>query len=381
MRKTTSSTSSTVMSSRSYAAYDPKANSNFHSQIEQQQSETKINLIPNRSAQSNLKLECMYTKHLVKKRKAWSDGYLKVHINNGIYECSLIDAGDVREIPLQSRLLEPPEIKLFQSRLLKDISMDDYLIEVTYSDSCATSSIQLKSGADVKLMKKFVPPSRYIPPNRPSLSNNPIPSSNRSQEPSGTVPAKLTTRGQYTVDDDELDSIWNAQLNGGLSATSANNLRIPTKPTTQESSISCQASSNLRGGNEFPHEESRSSALSWRVSRESIEGHRDSFNIHSHNSRAAPVVIEPENEFNRFNNKINKYTENTMSRNSFDNVKQQNEHISSNPSHSRSFKPQLSHHNISSEKFTPVSSANNDQLVDNYSSLSDGYNVSSSIWS
>ncbi len=152
-----------------------------------------------------LRLPCMYTKQINKKRKVWSDGILKVVIDGDIYHCTLLDAEDVRGIGLDSRQLEPAEVVRFKNRQAHNLEMENYIVDVIFDDLSSTGAPSLK-------LPKFVPPSRYIPPHHPPKQEL---RKNMSQNHNlGDV--KLQTGGRaYRVTDGELDDIWGNEASSG----------------------------------------------------------------------------------------------------------------------------------------------------------------------
>lgn len=148
------------------------------------------------------RLKCMYTTQLTKKRKTWSDGMLKVFFSGGSFQCSLLDAGKLRETVLASRQLESLEVQQLKKNEEIELDFEGYLVTV----SAGTSEHDvLKVGPPLKL-PKFVPPSRYVPPSRQADmygngSNNPVAAvSNRVRS--------VCVSGPYKVSNDELDDIW-----------------------------------------------------------------------------------------------------------------------------------------------------------------------------
>lgn len=168
-----------------------------------------------RPTSSVLKLSCMYTKQINKKRKVWSDGLLKVVIDGDIYQCTLIDAEDVREIGLDSRQLEPAEVNRFKTRKPHQLDMENYIVDISFDDLEAPDVALPKTatgGPSLKL-PKFVPPSRYVPqPHQLQYQQQPInrygqpPQQRLHQQPT----SNSTSFGgrSYQMTDAELDDIW-----------------------------------------------------------------------------------------------------------------------------------------------------------------------------
>jgi hypothetical protein len=172
---------------------------------------------------ATFKLECLYTNQVNKKRKTWSDGFLKVAIDGGIYHCTLLDADDVREIGLESRPLEPSEIARFQKRIDHHLKMDQYIVDVSFASMTTPSTSAPveanKAVPKLSLPKKFVPPSKYIPPpkidqNNPhntlhagSTSTSAL--STNSMYPTSSSSLNASSKfKKYDVMQDELDAIW-----------------------------------------------------------------------------------------------------------------------------------------------------------------------------
>lgn len=160
-----------------------------------------IAMNPQKQTTSNvLRLSCMYTKQMTKKRKAWSDGILRVTIHNGIYSCTVIDAEDVRGIGLETRSLEPAEVAKFKSCQPFTLTMDNHLVDVSFEpeqhpQASAPNSVEFK-------FKRFTPPSRFV---RQQASEPPM-AIDRSNH-SGVSKEKAPS----TSLDDELDSLWGIQ--------------------------------------------------------------------------------------------------------------------------------------------------------------------------
>jgi hypothetical protein len=164
------------------------------------------------SESQKIRLSVMYTKQLNKKRKSWSDGILKVCIDRGVYSCTLIDAEDVRELPIDSRQLEPAEIARFQNKLAHQLNLENYLVEVSFEDEASASSSISSAIVQIKPQLKL---PRFVPPSRiPKVESKP---SNQTLEPSRLKSCELLTAKttgnsfggrRYRMTDDEIDDIW-----------------------------------------------------------------------------------------------------------------------------------------------------------------------------
>eukprot|EP01039_Chlorochromonas_danica_P001736 gene1736-1896_t len=187
-----------------------------------------------KSSHSNsnaMRLPCLYTKQIVKKRKAWSDGILKISINKGIYFATLLDAEDLRGVGLESRQLEGMEVTRLTNRQPFTLAMDQHLIELMFEPSpnetsssvvqvsqTASASAGSASGSSTdggavvggrRLLKlpKFVPPSRLVrpppTPNPAGLCGHVVPSS--SSIGSNSV---RNSQQRSSALDEELDDLW-----------------------------------------------------------------------------------------------------------------------------------------------------------------------------
>lgn len=161
-------------------------------------------------APKSVRIPCLYTKQIQKKRKAWSDGLLRVSIHNGVYSCTLIDAEDMRGLGIESRPLEALEIAKFKKRQPFILTMESHLVDLTFESHQPDSDDS--SGAKLKLTK-FVPPSRIARPVTP--------------EPARHVNASAPQRQTL---DDELDDLWG--LPSGSSSSHAHAQPAPRSFST-----------------------------------------------------------------------------------------------------------------------------------------------------
>lgn len=229
------------------------------------------NTSSNGNGSSNvIRLPCLYTKQITKKRKAWSDGILKISINKGIYFATLLDVEDLRGTGLESRQLEGMEVNKLTNRQSFTLTMDQHLIEVTFEPSSSenSSSVMQISGQKPiapqttagegsgsgsgsgggegvggrRLLKlpKFVPPSRLVRPSPPLPTPNPaglhFPSSS----------ANSARNSQPSALDDELDDLW------GLAPAPSSVSHSPTlhRPTTTSSTMTTtRATQQTSAGN------------------------------------------------------------------------------------------------------------------------------------
>jgi hypothetical protein len=160
-------------------------------------------------APARLRLPVLYTKQIQKKRKTFSDGILKVSFSKGSCYCTLIEAGDVREMSLENRSLEPAEVQMILNKVPHTLKLEKHLVEVSFDEIQPTVAVQQPLS---KIPKKFVAPSRYDPPERfpesdfmPRSTFSNFPSSSATSRPVAGVPKK-----KYGIEDDELDVIWNS---------------------------------------------------------------------------------------------------------------------------------------------------------------------------
>lgn len=165
------------------------------------------------SQKVSLRLKCMYTKHLVKKRKSWNDGYLTVTGTKSSSLCTLIDADDIRGIGIESRILESAEL----TKILKGedftLGLENHMVQL----EAQSKSIAPTYKPPLKL-PKFVPPSTVTPriqaPQPHSIANHMQGNStaiygNTSRSSSSGAAQRMT--GAYAVANDELDDIWGTQ--------------------------------------------------------------------------------------------------------------------------------------------------------------------------
>ncbi len=179
-----------------------------------------INAMMNAAQPSSksLRIPCLYTKQVQKKRKVWSDGVLRVTNNKGIVICTLIDAEDVRSIGLESRQLVSAEVTKLMSKQTLTIGMDNHLIEVSFEQQKNESiNPPLK-------IAKFVPPSRIAAP--PSVGVI------------AKAPAASSSAASKRSLDEELDDLW------GISSTA------PSTSMSTNTSINASGSLGLVWGRE-----------------------------------------------------------------------------------------------------------------------------------
>lgn len=156
------------------------------------------------------KLKCMFTTQVSKKRKAWSDGLLKIFFSGGTYHCSLIDSSKIRETSLVGRQLESIEVQKLKKNEEIELEFEGYLVTVLAGNEYDETKI----GPPLKL-PKFVPPSTYVPvqkpPNHQSMSQMP-PSDGLTNRP-GAAPYS------YKVTVDELDELWDRETGASTART------------------------------------------------------------------------------------------------------------------------------------------------------------------
>lgn len=169
------------------------------------------------SASKVRKLKCMFTTQVTKKRKAWSDGLLKVFFSGGTYQCSLIDCSKIRETSLVSRQLEAVEVQKLKKNEEIELEFEGYLVTVLAGNDYD----ETKVGPPLKL-PKFVPPSVYVPVNRaPAVL------------PVQRV-ASVST-GPYQVSTAELDDLWDREAPAaGVTITRHNTMSNNIESTARD---------------------------------------------------------------------------------------------------------------------------------------------------
>ena len=216
-----------------------------------------------------LRLNCMYTKHINKKRKTWSDGILKVAIEGDAIQVTLINPDDPREMPLDGRQLEPGEVLRFKNRSPHELQLENYIVDVSFDEASsgnhATQAV-VKPGQPPLKLPKFVPPSRYIPPNAKE-NNNPtqitnnnnnryMPSSSAQPNSASSSVANRTYvssgRSAYQISESELDDIWGEapqKTNLPMSSNEVNRSSISTQSPQYPPSFSSSNQSRWQGNN------------------------------------------------------------------------------------------------------------------------------------
>jgi hypothetical protein len=149
----------------------------------------------------HLKLKCMYTKHLVKKRKSWNDGFLKVSWTGNSAVCSLVDANEGRQIILESRVLELSELALINKGDEFTLDLENYLVQIEMQ----LKNIQTTSQQPILKLPKFVTPTSVARKVTP-LQSSQLQGQQLSAPTLSTCP--VFTSGVYKVSTDELDDIW-----------------------------------------------------------------------------------------------------------------------------------------------------------------------------
>jgi hypothetical protein len=180
------------------------------------------------------KLPVLYTHQVTRKKKTYSDGFLKVTVRQSQLHCSLVDAEDPREMILESRTLEYAESKKLLDKQDHLLTFDKYVIQVNFEEEERTVSKNNEVKANEPLSsqsapllkpKKFKVPSHYVPPScddsdneEESNDDRKFPVSSRALANNASVRTQKTPAGnsKYLVDDDELDDIWNSNNNPSL---------------------------------------------------------------------------------------------------------------------------------------------------------------------
>lgn len=153
----------------------------------------------------NKRYHCLYTNQITKKRKTWSDGYLKVNLTESGKFCTLTTQSN---IVLESKQLETNESEAIFAKQSIELVFENYLVQLEdYGDhNCDTQSIEKVFQPPLKLTK-FVPPSRFVPPinqsvDLPGVNTNHVQSSNSFSQGSRAISSS------YNITDEELDSLW-----------------------------------------------------------------------------------------------------------------------------------------------------------------------------
>ncbi len=160
------------------------------------------------SVNSSKKLKCMYTKHLVKKRKSWNDGFLKIIFNNNTAICTLVDVNDIRQVGLESRQLELAEINKINKREEFTLELEHHLVQIeSYTGEEDKQTFQ----PPLKLPKFSVP--KFVPPKNPPPLQL---AENRSFENGKETHSFMSTSGRlngksYKINNTELDDIWGSE--------------------------------------------------------------------------------------------------------------------------------------------------------------------------
>eukprot|EP01038_Epipyxis_sp_PR26KG_P012731 gene12731-17072_t len=184
-------------------------------------------------AQFKSNFKCLYTKQMLKKRKSWTDGYLKITTNNNFATCLLCDAHDASGKVLQSKALNKLELSHIQNKVEFTLEFEDYLVNIEYETDLQenlnsaynnsnhqnnTSRIQTTS---FKIPSKFVPPSKYVPSSVQNINDfhdNSNPYINNSSATANIsngnrIYKQLQTDSEfggrrYKISNQELDGIW-----------------------------------------------------------------------------------------------------------------------------------------------------------------------------
>ncbi|RYG66344.1 DUF2439 domain-containing protein, partial [archaeon] len=152
---------------------------------------------------------CLYTKQLLKKRKAWTDGKARISHSKGLYFCTLIDAEDLRCKGLESCQLQSAEVIMLKKRENFVINMENHLVEIDFTQSPQlNTSKQIEenqvSATRLKL-PKFVSPSTVAPP--PRDANLDAFNASREKQPGvyGRTAGSGTAKRSL---DEEIDDLW-----------------------------------------------------------------------------------------------------------------------------------------------------------------------------
>eukprot|EP01040_Poterioochromonas_malhamensis_P004806 gene4806-5158_t len=164
----------------------------------------------------HIRLSVLYTNQLTKKRKAFSDGVLKIYTYGSNVKCILFAVDEHgRETLLETRVLQQVEIELFRSKTNHILKLQKHMVDVSFENdkednvtaASVTSSLSARSGI---LPKKFVPPSNFVPTTTANTADeDELPRGVRGFKPPSTSSASNMSYGRYPVQEDELDDIWN----------------------------------------------------------------------------------------------------------------------------------------------------------------------------
>lgn len=177
------------------------------------QSKMAAESIPNQ----HIIIPCLYTKQVLKKRKAWTDGKAKISHSKGLYFCSLIDAEDLRSKSLESCQLQPAEVVMLKKRENFVINMENHLVELDFTQSVQYNENKQAENKSVSVtnlkLPKFVPPSTVAPPSRRDTNSEAFDTFRDRQpgaygRPSAAYNSSASSGLGKRSLDEELDDLW-----------------------------------------------------------------------------------------------------------------------------------------------------------------------------
>lgn len=140
---------------------------------------------------------CLYSNQKTKKRKSWSDGILKVLLNES--RCDLFAVQD-NQLSLNqviaSHIVTKSEMSRIVQGVVTEIEFENYLVTIDFIKEDNTPLCSAKP-------KKFKVPATVIPIKKPVDQPIDIKSVQKYSTSSATQFSK-----NYSITDDELDSIW-----------------------------------------------------------------------------------------------------------------------------------------------------------------------------
>ena len=117
------------------------------------------------------------------------------------------------ECPLGSRYLTSKEISLLRTRELEELELENYMVTIEYADETEKLLSRTAKALNIPKVKKFKPPSTVSKVLSPEMKS--IPDKYSMKDSSNTNAGCLIAetcsvdRLAYTVEEEELDNIWN----------------------------------------------------------------------------------------------------------------------------------------------------------------------------
>ena len=144
---------------------------------------------------------CLYTKQKEKKKKSWSDGFLKLD-PNGLCKLYSNDVKNVTSNYLETKFLLPQQSRIIERGDELTIDFESYVVLV--ESRIQSTKIQTLNPILTKSFKipQSIPQSERVKPNT-DVENTQF---NRSLQSHTSASAGRAYR--YQVDDNELDAIW-----------------------------------------------------------------------------------------------------------------------------------------------------------------------------